>query len=292
MQSFFEKKTNQWLTLGLLALTWGSSFILMEKGLVAYSDTQVASLRLVFAGLVLLPVSIRRIRHLPKKTLIPIFLVGLVGNGIPAFLFTKAETVIDSSTAGIINALAPLFTLLIGISFFHLKARWVHGLGILVGLAGAVALLYDDMHIGGKAGYAGLAIIATVCYGFSINIVKGYLHSVPATEIASIGLLFVGLPSGIYLFSTDFTQHFSTHPDAWTSLGYIMILGMVGTAFAVSIFNMLIKSTSHLFAASVTYLIPIVAIFWGLFDGESMDIRKIIAILTILVSIYLVNRKT
>ncbi|MCB0395097.1 MAG: DMT family transporter [Flavobacteriales bacterium] len=289
--NLLENKLYQWLTLCLLALTWGSSFILMKRGMVSFTDTQVASMRLMFACAVLMPFGIRAIRKVPPKSLLPIALVGLFGNGIPAFLFTKAQTHIDSSMAGIINALSPLFTLIIGILFFGLKGKINHWIGIIIGLAGAILLVYQGGEVGGQAMYAALAILATVFYGFTINLIKSRLHEVPSLSITSIAFLFVGPPATIYLFTTDFTTRLATDPHAMTSMGFVMILGMVGTAFAVVLFNMLIKVTSHLFAASVTYLIPVVAVLWGVLDKEVMSLVKVAAIATILAGIYLVNQK-
>ncbi|MBL7882761.1 MAG: DMT family transporter, partial [Bacteroidia bacterium] len=217
-----------------------------------------------------------------------------LGNFIPAFLFTKAETGISSSLTGMLNSLTPLFTLLLGILLFKAKTKLVNAIGIFIGFIGAIGLLMagksEDMNNNLLFGI--YVVLATLCYALSVNIIKkelGGINSITATVWA---MLLIGPFAGIYLFSfTDFITDIQTNAMAFQSLGYISILAIFGTAISVIIFNVLIKNTNALFASSVTYLIPIVAMGWGIVDGETILALHFIWIGVILLGVYLVNKK-
>jgi drug/metabolite transporter (DMT)-like permease len=285
-----------WLILIGLVLTWGSSFILIKQGLKGFDGDSsiVGALRIVITFLVLLPPAIMRLKRVKKKHWFILAVVGVISNGAPAFLYAHAQTHIDSNTAGILNSLTTLFTLLIGLAFFQLKPRWFNVAGVLIGLAGAVALI----HYSGDGGfafnfsYAVYILIATIFYATAVNIIKTYLVELDAVSITAFSFMIIGLPVSLYLFIyTDFITDLQNTTEAWTGLGYISILAVVGTALALVFFNQLIKMTSALFSASVTYMIPIVAIGWGLLDGEVFEWNYILWIAMILGGVYLVNTK-
>jgi drug/metabolite transporter (DMT)-like permease len=281
-----------WVILVVLVLVWGSSFILMKKGLEAYSFQQVALLRLAITGLFLVPFAIRSIRKVNLKKLGLMTIVGVVGNGIPAFLFTKAETGIDSSLAGILNSLTPLFTLIVGLLFFKSKTKWYNVLGVIIGLGGTIGLMsvFGNRSLEFNFTYGIYVIIATLLYAINLNVLKRFLKDVDAITITAYAFLTIGIPSLLYLFArTDFVTVLQTHPNALGSLGYIAILGIVGSALAVILYNKLIKTSGVLFAASVTYLMPIVAVFWGVADGERFELIYVLWILIILMGVFLVN---
>jgi len=285
-----------WLILLGLVLTWGSSFILIKQGLesFSYDSKVVGSLRIVITFLVMLPPALMRFKRVTRRQWKVLIIVGIISNGAPAYLFAYAQTGIDSNMAGILNSLTPLFTLLIGLAFFHLKPKWFNILGIIAGLAGAVGLI----HYSGDGGfiftinYAVFVLIATICYAASVNIIKVYLADLDAVSITAFSFLIIGLPVTIYLlFFTDFISYFYEGTEAWAGLGYISILAIVGTAIALIFFNHLIKMTNALFASSVTYMIPLVAIVWGILDGEQLKWNYLAWILLILGGVYLVNVK-
>lgn len=281
----------QWATLLFLAFIWGSSFILMKKGLLYYSNTQVAAYRVSIAWLVLLPIALRHLKKF-RTHLLPLFISGLCGNALPAFLFTKAQTVISSSLSGMLNSLVPLFTLLIGI-FFGTRPRPLDMLGILLALAGAAGLIgYGTLtELDADLFYPGLVVAATVCYAISVNVIKNKLADIRPVHITALAFMTVGPFCFIYLLFTGFIETTLHNPESWKGIVYISILGVVGTSLAVIVFNQLIKETTAVFASSVTYLIPIVAIFWGFADGEVILLRQLLMILLVLLGVYLINSK-
>lgn len=274
----------------LLAFIWGSSFILMKRGLEVFSYTQVAALRMGLAWLSLLPFVWQQVRRTPKNLWLPIAIVGLCGNGIPAFLFTKAQTQLDSSLTGILNALVPLFTLLIAVSVFQTKVKRHNIIGVLLGFVGAIWLVSGNGIVLHNAHYAWFVVAATVCYAISLNTIKNYLGSLKPVHITGLAFFFAGPPSLLYLFSTDFSTVMQTSNSAWEALGYITLLAVVGTSVAVAIFNKMVQRTTALFASSVTYLIPIVAIMWGIIDGEQLYLQQFVGTAIIFGGVYLVNK--
>jgi drug/metabolite transporter (DMT)-like permease len=295
MEQKKDKKVLNWIILLVLSLVWGSSFILMKRGLEVFSSSQVAGIRIFVAFLFLLPIAYRHIKRELAVHWKSFLGMGMCGNLIPAFLFTKAETGISSSLAGVLNSLTPLFTIITGILFFKAKARWQSVTGVLIGLAGAIGLLWFN---GGNAstqnseiGFSLYVVAATLLYAFSVNIIGTHLGGVNAITATVWALMLIGPIAGVYLFSTNFLELMKTQPGAWTALGYVCILGIFGTALSVMIFNVLIKNSNAVFASSVTYLIPVVALAWGILDKESVNVLHFVWIGVILGGVYLVNRK-
>ena len=286
-----EKSIKNYLILIFLAIIWGSSFILMKRGLEVYSYTQVAALRLFIAFLSLFPFVFLAFKKVAKQHWFPIIITAFLGNGIPAFLFTKAQTNLDSSFVGILNSLTPLFTLLLGIYFFKSRPTKINILGIIIGLSGAFILSISTFgSVITINFYTLLVVLATLFYAISVNVIRKYLADLDAISISALAFLFVGPASGIYVFSSDFIPLLNTDGGI-RALLYIAILAVIGTSLAVVIFNRLIKYSTAIFAASVTYLIPIVAIFWGMLDGENILFSHIFGAVIILCGVYLVNKK-
>lgn len=287
-----NKPIAQIIALLVLAFIWGSSFILMKRGLVAYSHNEVATLRMVISFLCFLPVIIYNFKKVDKKYWKYLFMVGLFGNGIPAFLFTKAETGLNSSLAGMLNSLTPLFTIILGVVIFKVPSNKFKFIGVLIGLIGAIMLLTGNgFDLGdSKTSYSFYVVLATFCYAISVNVIKRYLQEVNAIVVSSFAFLFIGPPLLIYLFSTNFVVTTANNPVAPLALLYISILAIFGTVFSLILFNTLIKQTTALFASTVTYLIPIFAIMWGIFDGELINLIQVLGIVVILVGIYFINK--
>jgi drug/metabolite transporter (DMT)-like permease len=288
-----------WIIFIALALTWGSSFILMKRGMDAYPSDQVAALRLFIAFLFLLPLAFRHIKRDLLKHTVGVAGMGIFGNLIPAFLFTKAETMISSAVTGMLNSLTPVFTLVLGLVMFKQKVKWLQVAGIVVGLGGAIGLLAlgkdDSIEAGNRNQLivgGSLVVLATLFYGFAVNIIKAKLGTINAITATVFAMCLVGPIGGIYLFGfTDFVYRLQTEPLAMQSLGYIAILAIFGTALSVIVYNILIREAGTLFAASVTYLMPVVAMAWGFFDHESVTLLHGFFILIILSGVWLVNKK-
>lgn len=282
--------------IGLLlsaSLIWGSSFILIKRGLEVYSVEQVGLLRILFAYIVLLPGAILKLKKYLKTSGLALFISGIIGNFIPAFLFAKAQTQLDSGITGVLNSLTPLFTLIIGIALFHQHLQKRQLYGIFLGLLGTIGLsvIGKDGAIGEINYYVFFVIFAAICYGFNVNFVKKYLSNVPATHVTGFALFFIGPPSLIYLFLTDFVTRTTQTAGAWEALGYLAILGIINTAFALILFFKLLKITSAVVASSVTYIIPVVALILGFFDNEMFFISHLFGMLLIFFGVYLVNKK-
>jgi len=286
-----ENKSSQWITLLFLSFIWGSSFILMKKGLESFNHMQVAAFRIFFSFIFLLPFIIRHIGAIRRDNVQSLIIVGFAGFAIPAVLFTKAQTRIDSSLAGILNSLTPLFTLIVGLLIYKSKARWENILGLLIGLLGAVGLIWrGDLNVfRGINLFALFVVAATICYGINVNEVKYKLAGLSSIQITSLALLFTGPIAGIYLLLTDLAPAAET-PDYLVNLGYIALLALFSSVIAVLVFNHLIKYTTPLFAASVTYIIPLFAILWGIADGEHIGILQFVWVAVILAGVYLVNK--
>ena len=290
----FDSKLGHWIILIMLSVIWGSSFILIKRGLDAFSFEQVATLRIFIASIFLAVLGRKFYTNIPIKKLWPIFCTGVIGNGIPPFLFSKAQTYVDSGIVGVLNVLTPLFTILIGILFYNLKVKIINYLGVALGIIGTVYLLTPQSEqLNDKTLYFSIiAILGTVCYGWSANILKAHLEDLNAIQITTISFTFIGPWAGIYLFCGNFLEIMQSHPKALTSLGSIAILAIMSSAIAVIAFNKLIKMTGPLFATSCTYIIPIIAIIWGISDKEIIAMHHIIGFIIILSGVYLVNKRT
>jgi drug/metabolite transporter (DMT)-like permease len=222
----------------------------------------------MFASLVLLPIAIKHARHHFKNDWKKFLAVGLIGNFTPAILFAYAETGISSSLAGILNGLTPIFTLIVGALAFTTKINRWQILGLAVGFAGSVALSFigTEGGLGSFNHFAVTVIFATLLYGISINLIKKFFQNMSTPVLTSLIFLTVGPIAIIYLLTTDFVPTIINNPDSWSSLFFIFLLGAVGTAFALVLFNKLIQQTTAVFASTVTYLIPIIAVAWGIID--------------------------
>ena len=293
-----KQGTKNWLSLALLACVWGSSFILMKRGMFAsngepvFDFFQVGALRMFFAGLVLLPYAIRAIKKVPSwKIWLTLLASGLCGNFIPAFLFTYAERGVSSGYAGMLNSFTPIFTLLIGFIVFANRLSRIQVFGVLIGTIGIVTLsLSGELQPNTGTHWHVLAIVlATFLYGISLNLIKFRLQVLKPLEITSLAFFTVLGPATFSVLYFDAKEVLLTNPNAWSSIGFIAILGIVGTALAVILFNQVIAKTSTLFATSVTYLIPIVAVFLGLIDHERITLSQVFGMLIILSGVFIAN---
>ncbi|GGF04293.1 permease [Hymenobacter cavernae] len=282
----------------LLASIWGTSFILMKKGLVVFSPLELGATRVSVAALLLLPFALRHVRQVERSRIKWLLLSGIVGTLIPAFLFAYAETKLASGLAGVLNALTAVFTLAVGALFFGQRLTGLRVLGIGLGLLGTVVLMLLGGSGGeatptgiGNAWYGLYIVVATIGYGVSVNVIKHHLHSIPPVGVTALLLLFIGGPAlAFLLLGTDFLHKLATVPGAWAAFGYIALLATMSTAVAMVLFNKLIHQSTALFASSNTYLVPIVALGWGLLDGEVINGWHLLGMAIILLSVFIIHR--
>jgi drug/metabolite transporter (DMT)-like permease len=281
-----KRKIWHWFVLALLSLIWGTSYILMKKGLQSFSSSQVGSLRILITFLCLSPVAIKNINKLNRNNILSVFLIGLMGSALPAFLFPLAETRISSSLAGMLNALSPVFTLLLGIFVYKRQAIKTQVAGIILGLIGAVGLLYNGSFTVNYYGF--FVVLATLMYGFSSNEVSK-VKGLNGIQIAALSFLLTSPIAIVSLLFSDMSAAMNT--QNWVlNLGYISILAIFGSAVALALFYILIRDTSPVFAATVTYFIPIIATIWGIEDHEKLTGSMIVSMIIIFAGVFIINR--
>jgi len=288
-----------WGLLVVLSLIWGTSFILMKKGLVVFSALELGATRVSVAALLLLPFALREIGRVERSRLKWLALSGTVGTLLPAFLFAYAETRLASGLAGVLNALTAVFALLVGALLFGQRLTGLRVLGIALGLLGTVVLMLlggsgDAATPAGGAGnawYGGYIVLATIGYGLSVNVIKYRLHGLTPVAVTSLLLFLIGGPALAYLLlGTGFIHKLATVPGAWPAFGYIALLATMSTAVATVLFNMLIQRSTTLFASSSTYLIPIVALALGALDGEAFNLWHAAGMAIILGGVFIIHR--
>ncbi|MGB7841978.1 MAG: DMT family transporter [Salinimicrobium sp.] len=287
-------KNLKWIYLILLALVWGSSFILIKKGLVGLSPLQVGSLRIVSAALFLLLVGFRSLKNIKGRQWMWIAFSGFFGTFFPAYLFSFAETEIDSAIVSILNSTTPLLSMLVGVFAFGVTFLRNKFIGVMVGLAGTTALIMSGAAVNPEQNYwySLLVILASLFYGVNANVIKTYLSGIPALAITTGNFMVIAIPALVVLGSTGFfSAEVISLPEVQLSLIYIAILGIIGTGVALIFFNKLIQISDPVFSTSVTYLIPIVALGWGVLDGEDFTLFQLFSGLLILLSVVIVNRK-
>ncbi|MCI2229302.1 EamA family transporter [Polaribacter sp. MSW13] len=283
----------KWLYLILLSLVWGSSFILMKKALIGLTPVQLGALRVLIAGVFLLLIGFKSLKEIKKKHYKYIVLTALLGTFFPVFLFAFAVQGIDSSITSILNSLTPFNTFIVGALGFGFTFKKQQLVGIVIGLIGTVLLILKGADLNPDQNYwfSILVVIASIGYAFNVNIVKKHLYDISALSIVTGNFLLLVIPAFIVLLCTDFFSTFEYTETKLTSLGFITILAILGTGVAKVLYNKMVHLASPIFASSVTYLIPIVAVFWGLLDGERLSLTQLFAGVIILFGVFLVNKK-
>ena len=287
-----HKKIFPLLVLIFLSSIWGSSFILIKKGLLSFTPIQVAGLRIFFASIVLLPISIKFIKSDFKLHWKQFVFLGLISNLIPAFLIAVAQTKINSSLAGMLNSLTPITTMIIGAIFFKTKFNAKLLLGLLTGLIGTIVLSFvsSNGNFGSFNFYVLFVIAITILYGFSGNIIKNFVKDVNPLIVVPLELLAMMPIAIIVLLSSNIFHQIEIQKDAWFSLSAIFILAAGSSSFAGIIYIKLVDKTTAVFAAASTYLIPVVAIIWGLIDNEALFPLHFLGVGLIIIGVLLVNK--
>lgn len=265
----------------------------MKEGLRYLSAAQVASIRIITSGLVLAPMAISSFRQIPRVKIFPVFLSGVLGSLLPAYLYCVAEQKVESALAGTLNSLTPIFVLVTGAVFFGSKTSGKKIFGILLAFTGSVLLFLSQTSLSGPSNlpYVSLIILATLCYGFNVHLVHRNLSNIPSLKIVSVALLLCSVPAAIVLMLSDFRQIDFSQTGVIESIGFSCLLGVAGTALASIIFYILIKRAGAVFSSMVTYGIPFVAIMWGVIMGENFGLMQGGSLILILFGVFIANKK-
>ena len=287
-----REKLIHWVLFVILSVIWGSSFILMKVSKEVLNGYQIGAVRIFAAGLVFLPFALSHFSKIPRNKLMLVILSGLIGNFLPAFLFAIAiEHKIDSSLAGILNSLTPLFVILLSLLFFKAKVQQKKIIGVVIGFAGLLVLSLSKGGISlQNLDYALLILLATLLYGINVNLVSYYLKGIDPFHMATVSLAAMGLLAGIIVWQQEVAQLLSSNPNAMLPVVYAALLGIIGSALATLLFYILIKKAGGLFASLVTYGIPVVAICWGIVANENVTWLQVGCLSVILGGVYLANR--
>ncbi|MEO0525971.1 MAG: DMT family transporter [Bacteroidota bacterium] len=285
--------SKKWYYFILLSFIWGSSFILIKKALLGLTPIQLGGLRIVFASCFLFVMGFKSLQEIKAPDWKWILAAGFLSSFFPPFLFALAQTEIDSGITSIFNSLAPLLTTLVGALLFGLLITRRQGIGVFIGLLGTVALIVAGTEFSPDQNYryAVFIVLSALGYAFNINIIKKQLaHLSPlAVTTGSFGVVVV--PALILVFSSGFFSSVWDNDQMQNALGYLLLLALFGTALANIFFNKLIHVSSPVFAASVTYTIPLVAVLWGVADGERINAYQLIGGIIILLGVYLANKR-
>jgi drug/metabolite transporter (DMT)-like permease len=294
-----KKDLTDWFLYTILCIVWGSSFVLMMKGLEKHNAYEVAALRMLGGGIVLLPIAINAFKRATLKQIGLTILSGFLGSFFPAILFCVAETKVDSSFAGMLNSSTPIFILIVGALIFAVKTPRIKWIGITVGLLGSVVLMVayfqkkflDPSYNVGNIYFALLVTLATILYGINVNMVGKTLSTMSSNDIAAIALTsLIPFALGILLYTGYFTNYDFSNTEIQLATGYSLVLGIVGTAFASILFYILVKRAGFVFAGMVTYGIPFVATVWGIIlFNDKISVLQYVGLFIILGGVYIAN---
>ncbi len=285
---------SKWIYLIVLSIVWGSSFILIKKSLLGLTPLQLGALRTVITGLILFAIGFKTIRTITPKDWKWLIISGFLGSFIPSFFFAIAETQIDSAVVSVLNSLVPLNTILLGFAIFKIASTKRQILGVIVGFVGTSILILKGAHLNPNQNYwfAIFVILSTVMYAINVNIIKRHLQHVKPLTIATGNYVAIFIPGVIVLLFADFFKESTfKHPDFKMAMVYITILSFFGTAMAKILFNKLVHISTPVFASSVTYLMPIIALMWGFLDGEGFSFIQGLASILILLGVYLSHKR-
>jgi drug/metabolite transporter (DMT)-like permease len=284
----------KWVYLLILSLIWGSSFILIDLAIEGLDSIQVGALRIVFTSLFLFSVGLKKVKLIKRSQWKWIFWTAMAGSLFPVFLFAIAQEQLDSSVAGMLNSMVPLNTVVFGTFFFGIVVSKRQVLGVFIGLIGTLVLIIAGADFNPSQNYwfSAFVFLATIGYGLNVNIIKKYLNDLNALAIVTGNFVIIVIPALLILVYTGFFSDIMQNEAMQIGMGYVIILSLFGTAIAKVIYSRLVQISSPIFASSVTYTMPVVAIFLGLFFGEHLSVYQIIGGVIILFGVYLGNKKS
>ena len=284
---------NRWFLLLFISITWGSSFILIKKSLLVFTPYEIGAIRVLGSGLILAAIGIPALLKMGKNNFFWVIIAGFFGNFLPMFLFPIAQTQVSSSLAGILDSLVPIFILAFGFLLFGIKSKITQVIGAIIGFIGAASLIFfsEGNSENSQFGYAMLIILGGASYAVNSLIVKEKLPELNAVKLTAAVYSFWAIPSGIILYYTGMIQNFEMQPTYIEPLIYMSFLTIFGTAIAMLLYFKLIQKTSAVFASISSYLLPVVAIIWGILDGEEFTLWYIVGGALISIGIYLIREK-
>lgn len=282
-----------WATLIFLSLIWGTSFILIKKSLQAFDPVQVAILRMAISGLAFAPFFFIFIKKLEWHRWKFYILIGVTGSAIPAVLYATAQTHLSSASAGILNSLTPIFTLIIGLLFFKNQTNFKQIAGIVLGFVGATTLILLNSSagvLGQELFYGFLIVLGTMCYATNVNLIKQYFQHVNSMHLSSFAFVLISIPALLCIPFTDIPRIVVEDPYGQTALFYLILLSVVSTVLALILFYRLVQQTDAVFGASVAYLIPVIALLWGFVDGEVIGYQHLLSLAVIVIGVKLIRK--
>jgi len=285
---------NKYFLFIIIAITWGSSFILIKKTLLVFTPYQIGAFRAGFSGLLLSFIGFPALMKMSKKDVFWIALSGLFGNLLVVFIFPIAQQGVSSSLAGIINALDPIFTLILGAVLFGISNKRLQYMGAIIGFLGAAVLVSSSNAENGESHffYTILLIIGSALYAISALIIEKKLPHLKSTHISTGIYTIWMLPSLVILgFSGFFTDIDYSQNETLTALGYLVFLTVISTTLVMFLFFKLVQDTSAVFVSMISLLIPVVSVIWGILDNEKFTMWYAIGGLLILISMYLIQEK-
>lgn len=284
--------SKKWIILCLLSMIWGTSFILIKKGLIGLTPFQVGALRIIFAGLFIIPLGLKGVLKLKLVEWKHIIVTAILGTFIPAFLFAIAQTQVSSSISAVLNSLTPLNTLWVGFVWFGMLFNRNQLIGIIIGFSGSLILVLNASHVQPTQNYwfAIFVVIATLCYAVNVNYMKKNLPNLKPLTITAGNFSILIIPAFLILFFTNYFEVYS-NVKVYQSTLFILILGIICTAIANVLFFKLLQLSTPLFASSVTYLIPVVAMLWGIYFSEKLTFIQLFGAILILLGVYITSKK-
>lgn len=283
----------KWFLLVILSIIWGSSFILIKKGLMGLSPLQLGALRIIISAFFIFIFGFHTLKKIPRGTWKWLVISGFIGTFFPVFLFAFAETEIDSATTSILNSLVPLNTMLLGFAIFKIASTKRQVLGVIIGFSGTALLIISGANLNPEQNYmyASFVLLSGIFYGLNVNIIKRYLQDITSVSIVFGNFTAIIVPACLVLIWTDFFENsIFKNLIIVKSIGYVVVLSLFGTVLAKILFNKLVQMATPVFASSVTYLMPIVAVGWGVLDGELFNAIQGLAAFLILLGVYLSHK--
>lgn len=279
---------------GLLALIWGSAFLWIKLADQGFSPVEVTLARLATGAAVLFAVMLVRRDKIPRSPRLwaSIAVAALFANAVPYLLFALAEQTVSSSTAGIINATTPLWTMILALAVRHQQriTGW-QAAGLAVGFVGAV-LIFSPWQAASELFSAGglECLAAAVSYAVSYVYMDRFLAR---RGIGAIVLSACQLGAAAVMLAIALTVSGVRTPHVTTQdIAALAVLGIVGTGFAYVLNYQIITSHGATAASMVTYLLPVVAIVLGvLVLSEAVTPAMLAGIALVLAGVALTRRR-